>query len=433
MINGIKEVRLLDNLNLYMVNSKKFKTDLLGVYIKRPLDKSEAAMNTLLTRILLRSTSVHKTSKELNVYLEESYGMILVSDVVKYGEMQILQFKLQFPNKKHIFDKHIFKNALSLIKEIIFKPQVLNSKFNEDYFQQEKVNLIDEINSRVDDKMSYSLDRCLEIMYSEDPYSIYMYGFVEDVELITNEELYKHYKNVIKTSMIDICSIGDINFYDVERNIRNSFHLEIDKIVDCYFDKNQNKKSKLSVVKEKYPVKQGKLVMGYRTNVHFQDDLYEAAFLAFHMLGGGPNSKLFVNIREKESLCYYIFAKADKFKSCMVVGAGIKFEDYDKVVRLINLELEKLKNGEFSDELLDISRDAMISSFNSISDFPNSFINFYYVEILSRKSLDDKFSVKSLINKYKKITRKEIITAFNLLELDTIYFMEGMGESDECN
>lgn len=431
MINGIKEIRLQENLNLYMVNSKKFKTDLLGVYIKRPLNKEEAAKNALLTRILLRSTMKHQTSKELSIYLEELYGMILVSDVIKYGETHILQFKLQFPNVKHIKDKDIFSKAINLFKEIIFNPHIIDGCFNQEYFDQEKINLIDEIESRLNDKMSYSIERCIETMYEDEPYSIYMYGTEDDVKKITNQSLYEHYLKVIKTSMFDICLIGDVDFDQAQNTVEDIFKVECEDLVYYPAIQIHKKINEVKIIKEAYPVQQGKLIMGYRTNISHDDPLYEASALAYYILGGGANSKLFVNIREKESLCYSIFAKADKFKGCMLIGAGIEFENYDKVVMLVTEELNKLKAGDFEEHLLDMSKDAMISSIRSISDFPNSFTNFYYTEILGRSDTENNFSMENMMEKYNSVTKEDIIEALNLLELDTIYFMEGTGEEDD--
>lgn len=430
MINGIKEKRIRENLNLYMINSTKFKTDLLGVYIKRPLNKEEAAKNTLLTRMLLRSTMKHKTTKELSVYLEEAYGTILVSDVIKYGETHVLQFKLQFPNKKHILDKEIFEESMNLLNEIIFEPHIIDGQFNNEYFEQEKINLIDEIRSREDDKMSYALERCIETMYEGEPYSLYMYGEEEDVLKITNEELYTHYLDIIKSSLVDICVIGDVDFKEVEEIVTTKFDIESGKLEYYPAIKIHKRIYEIQKVEEKHSIQQGKLVLGYRTNIHHKNELYEAAVLAYNILGGGANSKLFVNIREKESLCYFIFAKADKFKGCMLIGAGIEFADYDKAVELITEEVNKLKAGEFDDELIKIAKDAMVSSFRSVSDFPNSFTNFYYTEILGRSNLDETFNIEEMIEKYNSVTKEDIVNALNMLELDTIYFMDGEENED---
>ncbi len=433
MINDIKEIKLKEHLNLYMVNSRKFKTDLLGVFIKRPLNKNEAAKNALLTRVLLRSTNKHRTSQELSIVLEDAYGMILVSDVVKYGETHVLQFKLQFPNEKHINEKNLFENALNLLKEVIFEPHIQKGKFNEEYFLQEQSNLVDEIHSRVNDKMSWSLERCLETMYEGDPYSIYQYGEVEDVLDISNEDLFEHYKNIIDTSMFDVCVSGNVDFDKTQDLIEKSFDISDTPLTHYPEIVNNKGKKEVKEIKEKFQIEQGKLVLGYRTNIDYRDKLYEASVLANYILGGGANSKLFMNIREKESLCYYIFAKADKFKGCMLIGAGIEFDKYDKVVELVNKEIEKVKSGDFTDEDLDIAKQAMVSSIKSLSDFPNSFINFYYTEVLGRSESLEQVSLKNKIEKYSNVTREEVIKTIKLLELDTIYFLEGEGDDSECN
>ncbi|MCH4890210.1 insulinase family protein [Acidaminobacter sp. JC074] len=417
-MQSMKTVSINNRLSGYMIKSDKFKTDLIGVYIKRQLNKEEASLNALLSRILIRATKTYQTTKSLNTYLESCYGMILVSDVVKYGDHHILQVKLQFPDPKHILDKDIFDNAIDLVKEILFNPLIENGGFKQSYFEQEKAHLIDEIEGRINDKMSYSLERCIEYMYEGENYANYVYGDVEGIEKITNEDLYLHYKKIIDSSKVDISIMGDIDYDVVESKLR-SLPIEAGPVVVSLNDRH--KTDDLKVIHEELNVKQGKLVLGYNTPYSFSHPLYEASILAFHILGGGPNSKLFKLLREEHGLCYYVYTKSDKFKGNVFVGAGIESENYDHVVALIGSCLENLTIT--ADDLIH-AKDAMIASVRSILDFPNSFINFFYTEMLDR-DLSKKFSLDDMVDRFEDVDLEDVMSIYKQMTLDTIYFING--------
>lgn len=418
----IEKIEINKRVNLYTVKTRKFKTDLVGIYIKRPLNSKESAMNALISRLMLRATESYPTTKSLNIHLEESYGMILVADVVKYGDYQILQIKLQFPNGRYLGEA-IFDSAIKTLKEVVLKPLTLDGCFSQDYFIQEKNNLIDEIKSRVNDKMSYSVERCIEVMYENEDYAEYVYGNLEQVEKLTNQEVYDHYKHMIDQSFIDICVMGELESGDIKNSFSDFF---LDRKLENNLINNPHIRQEVKRFEETFKVSQGKLVLGYQTDIDYTHPLYEASVLAYHILGGGPSSKLFLKLREEKSLCYYVYAKTDKFKGNLFVGLGIHAEDYSSVLKLINLEILKLKTGDVSEEELDTAKETMIASIRSLSDYPNSFINFFYTENLGKDHYQ--FDLEALEASYKNVSLEQIIEAYKYIRLDTIYFLRGPDE-----
>jgi len=419
MINGIDKRKLSKNVNLHLVKSDKFKTDLVGVYIKRPLNQEEAAKNALLTRVIERATKTYPTAKELAVKLEELYGAVIAADVVKYGEKQVLQFKVQLPNEKLLQEKGIFESGLEILKDILFNPLVENGGFNKDYFENEVNNLRDEIQGRINDKMSYAMERCLEEMCADEPYRIYQYGSVEDLEGITPESLYEHFLKVMTTSEVEICVSGDIDFDATEETVKKALPFTVDQVVPYPNEENGKTVESVKEIEEKFNINQGKLSIGYRTHTPMTDPLYEASVIFAYILGGGANSKLFKNVREKESLCYYIFARNEKYKSIMVIGSGIEFENKDKTLALIDKEFNEMLEGNFTDEDLRIAKDNLKSSLNSISDFQNSFLNYYYSTILSGKAFD----IEARKNTIENVTKEDVIKAGMRIEKDTVHFL----------
>ncbi len=419
MINGIDKRKLSDNVNLHLVKSDKFKTDLVGVYIKRPLNQEEAAQNALLTRVIERATMKHPTSKELAIKLEELYGAVIAADVIKYGEKQVLQFKVQLPNEKLLQEEGIFDQGLEMLHDILLDPFVENGGFNKEYFESEVNNLKDEIQSRINDKMSYAMERCIEEMCADEPYSIYQYGAIEDLEAITPVSLYEHYKKVMTSSEIEICVSGDIDFDKTEGQIKHVLNFKVPTCVTYTQEENGHRVEKVREIEERFNINQGKLTIGYRTHTPMNDPLYEASVVFSYILGGGANSKLFKNVREKESLCYYIFARNEKYKSIMIIGSGIEFENKDKALTLINHEFEDMLKGNFTDEDLRIAKDNLKSSLNSISDFQNSFINYYYSTILSNKEFD----IEARKAAIESVTKEQVIEAGMRIEKDTVHFL----------
>ncbi|BEP29510.1 EF-P 5-aminopentanol modification-associated protein YfmF [Helicovermis profundi] len=425
MIDDIKIVEISNGVRLHLMKSIKFKTNLIAINLKRPLKKEEATKNTLITRILERGTTKFPSSKEINIHLEELYGSILVADVSKHGEKHTLTFKSHFPSEKHILEKDIFKKSVDLLNELIFNPFLEETEkgiaFNKSYFEQEKENLRDEIATLVNDKTQFAVDRCIELMCENEPYSVPQYGSIEELEKITCVDLYNHYQDVLKSSNVDITVIGDIDFDEVEQIIKEKIKFNVSNLVEIPKEQIKFDISKVREYRENFKVKQGKLTIGYRVNTGFEDDLFEASTIYGIILGGGGNSKLFMNVREKESLCYYIFSKVEKFKSIMIVSAGVEFENFDRTLELIDENMKQIVEGDFTDEDLRIAKDLIVSSIDSISDFPNSFINFYYNQTLT----GHKFDLVKLKEKYEKVTKEDVIKVAKRVSKDTIYYLDG--------
>lgn len=419
MINEIDKRQLSDNVQLHLIKSDKFKTDLIGVYIKRPLSKDEAAKNALLTRVIERATMAYPTAKDLAIKLEDLYGAVVAADVIKYGEKQVLQFKVQLPNEKLLKAEGIFEDGLNILQGILLDPLVVDGGFDKDYFENEVQNLIDEINGRVNDKMTYAMERCIEEMCADEPYHIYQYGDVEDLKNISPQSLYEHYLNVIKSSEIEICVSGDIDFDEVEKQVRETLKFEVATCVAYPAEENGKYVEQVREIEDRFNINQGKLSIGYRTHTPMDDPLYEASVIFSYILGGGANSKLFKNVREKESLCYYIFARNEKYKSIMMISSGIEFENKDKALALINHEFDEMLKGHFTEEDIRIAKDNLKSSLNSVSDFQNSFLNYYYSTILSNKVFD----IEARKSAIEAVTKEDILKAGSRIEKDTIHFL----------
>lgn len=424
MLERLSPIELGNRLKLNIIKSDKFKTNLVGLYIQRPLIKEEVTKNALLSMILSKSTMKYPTFFELSRKLEELYGSVLVSNVVKKGEKQIIQIKMQFPNSKYIDNDNIMKESIEILNGIINEQVVEDNGFASKIFNQQKKNLKEKIKGRINDKMKYALDRCVEKMCENENYSLFEYGSIDEIDKIDEKGLYEHFKNIIKGSPIDIFVIGDVDKDKVVELIKNNLVIKRDKIVDIPRESIHKSIEEVKFFEDNLNVNQGKLTLGYRTNVPYESDLYESSILFSNILGGGPNSKLFKNVREKESLCYYIFSRVEKFKSLMLVSSGIEFQNFEKTKNLIIENVESMKKGDFTEDDIEIAKKSIITSIRSLSDAPNMLMDFYFAQVLSDVPED----IEGIIEKINRVTKDSIIEAGKKFELDSIYFLNHKGE-----
>ncbi|WP_353094087.1 pitrilysin family protein [Tissierella praeacuta] len=414
-----ERIKITNGIHLNLIRTDKFKSNLLSYYFLRPLSKDEVTKNALLPLVLKRGTEEYSTNLEIQKKLEETYGANLSISINKRGEKHVLRFTVETVNGNYVKDKDYIYEVVNLLKSIIYNPVLEKGYFKKDYVEQEKENLRRKIEGRINDKRSYAIDRCIEEMCKNEKFSIYPLGNINDLESIDENILYEHYQRVINTSPIEIFYVGEYdenliecikNIGKIERN--NVLTIPREQIISGVQTKN--------MVQEKLDVTQGKLVLGYRTGIPYEDRLYNGLIVASDILGGGPNSKLFRNVREKESLAYYITSTVFKYKSIMLIDGGIEFDNFEKTIDIVKEQLEEIKNGNFTDEDIDIAKKSIKSSTESIKDSIFLISEYFFSQILS----EDNRSLEEILNDVNSVTREEIMEAMSKVALDTIYFMK---------
>ncbi|MCT4508548.1 MAG: insulinase family protein [Tepidibacter sp.] len=414
----VEKINLNDKINLTFIGVDKFKTNLISVYIQRPLDKKEVTKNSLIPNVLKSGSSKFKSQREISKKLDDLYGAGIYTDIAKKGDRQILSFKMSITDETYL-DEEILKESLTFLNDMINDPLVENGGFNKEYVDIEKNNLRDKIKSRINDKSKYALERCIEEMCKDEKFSIYEYGYEEDIDSIDEKNLYNHYKNIMKTSPIDIVVAGNLDKEKVLAYIKSIFKFERENVIDLVDDKNISKVDSIKNVVDKMDVTQGKVTLGYRTNIDYKDDKYYSLMVYSSILGGGPHSKLFMNVREKESLCYYVYSMIEKYKSIMFISSGIEIDKYDKTVELIGEQLEKIKKSEISEEEIRNSKNSIINSINSVRDSLNSLSDFYYSQGVSGVNED----LDSIMKKIENVEIKDVVEVSFGITLDTVYFL----------
>ena len=406
--------------NIHVINTDRFKVNRVVIQFKRKIKKDEITIRNLLSEILVYSTKKYKTRRLLNIKTEDLYGMPYGSETYLSGNYGIMSFSMEFLNDKYTLEP-IFEDAIDFLMDILFEPNIDNVKFDDKIFDINKMNIENNIKSLSDETNSYSKTRLLEEMGKDSPIGYNMYGYLEDLEKITNESLYKYYLDVLKTDIVDIFVIGNIDFNDVKKLIESKMKINtIKRKSFSHTIKHDKFRKRARIVKEKKDVNQSKLVMGFKINNPSSFEINYASIIYSYILGGSADSLLFKNVREKHSLCYYISANIYKVSNLMLINSGIMAKDAKKVIKLVKKEIKKLSLGNFDDKYIENGKEMFISACNEVYDSPSDLLNVY----ISNEYLNNGL-VEEKKKEIMKVTKKDIVKLANKIVLDTIFILEG--------
>ena len=417
--NGVFSKTIKKGINLHTIKTTKYKTNLIGIFLTFPIIKEEATKNTLIALMLKRGSKLYKTREEITNKLAEMYGASLDSGIEKSGDNHILKFYLESINEKYLPHKEdLFKQSINLLFDVVFNPNIENNGFNEEFLKQEKNSLEQIINSKIDNKTTYALNRCIEKMYEGKPYGAYKYGYVEDLKDIDGYNLYEQYKKILSTCKIDIfVSEENDNIEDIIVQNEKIAKLNEREPNFIKFGQPSNPNNE-KYVEEKMDIQQGKIVLGIDVE-NKEKDLVYSAQMYNAILGGTANSKLFRNVREKASLAYTISSSYMKLKSNIFIRAGIEIDKYEEALKIIKEQMEEMKQGAFSDDDIENAKRAIITNIKNIKEEQDIEISYYYGQELS----DVKTSLEEYIQKIEKISRQDIIEVANCVKINTIYFL----------
>jgi len=403
-----------------LVRTDKFKTNMLGVFFAVPMTLKNASVNALIPAVLRRGTNNYPTMREISKKLEELYGAKFDCGISKKGETQVIRFYGEVVNGKYVGESDdILAEFADVIKDVIFNPILENGLFKEEYVKQEKEQVKDIIESRKNDKVHYALERCYEIMFEGEPYGVPEFGTVEGINEISVKELTEAYYNMLKNYQVDIVMAGDISDEEFNKIVSKfSFEPREELVVKKNSEVHVNE---VKNVTENFDINQGKLSLGYRVNIDVGTDDYYKMLLYNGILGGGVQSKLFQNVREKNSLAYYAFSRFDKVKTVMGISCGIEIPNFEKALKTILEQVEDMKKGNISDYEYETTIKTIENSLNSMRDEQAQMLDFNYTGILT----NNKRSLEEVISKLKNVKISDVVEVANKIELDTVYFMTG--------
>ena len=419
-----KEKEIKKGIKLHEIQTDKFKTNLIAVFLTMPITRENVTKNALISAVLRRGSKNVPTLAQISKDMEEMYGASFNCGIDKTGDNQILKFYIETINDKFLpqSNENILKKSIDKLLEIVFNPLVENDAFKEEYIKQEKENIKRIIEGKVDNKARYAFDRCIEEMYKDKPYGLYKYGYIEDLDSITAQNLYEYYKKMISECKIDIFISGDIEdateIVEQNENILKLQQREPKYKINRVETKENVEEKEL---KEEMDVIQGKIVIGLDLHLDNEEQKYDA-MMYNAILGGTANSKMFQEVREKASLAYSASSNYVRYKSNIFIRCGIEIKNYDKAMEIIRKQLEDMKKGIFTDEDIENAKKGIISGIRSIDDEQDTEITYF----LGQELTNSKTSLEQYIEKIKKVNKQDIIDVANSISINTVYFLKDL-------
>ncbi|MCX7749692.1 MAG: insulinase family protein [Clostridia bacterium] len=409
-----------NGIEVYRVPMEKFKTNTINIFFLDNLSRENAAKNALLPAVLRRGTEKFPTFQEIALYLEELYGAAFDCGVSKKGELQVIQFYVEYVSDRYTLEKsNLFEKTFDLLLDIITKPVLTNGLFKNEYIDQERENLKKLIESRVNDKVQYAVEKCFEEMCSDEPFGIHEYGSIKDLEGIDAKSLFEHYRSFLENLPVKVYITGDVEEGRISEVIKKLLQMKRGKIKDVRFNHKNKEIKDVNQVVEKMNINQGKLCLGFRTGTMPQDNDYYHLLVYNTILGGGMHSKLFQNVREKASLAYYAFARLEKFKGLLVMSSGIETQNKEKAMNIMLEQMEEIKKGNISDSEFDSSVKVIETGIKSLKDSQLQVVDFN----LSQSITDTNDNFDSIIEKVKKVSKQDVVNVSKKIVLDTVYFL----------
>ena len=417
------KLTLKQGITLHNINTAKFKTNLCAVFLTFPITYENATKDTLIALMLKRGSKNLKTRQEITSKLAELYGAEFDSGLDKSGDNHVLKFYLESLNEEYLPQKEdLLQKSIETLLDLVFNPNIENDEFNKEFLEQEKNNLEQIINSKIDNKTMYALNRCIEEMYKDEPYGLFTYGYEEDLDKITNKELYNAYLEMLKNSKIDIFVSG--NFSEGNSNVDEIIMKQINeknvqpRNIDVYVENEVKEPVAEKVVRETMDVSQGKLVIGLDvTKLEPEDKAVASVYNA--ILGGGANSKLFQNVREKASLAYSAGSLYIKNKNSIVIRSGIEQKNYEKALEIIEKQIDDMKQGNFDETDMKNAKQLIVASFRSMEDEQDSTISYYFGKEMEQENAD----IATYISKIENVTKEQIVKVAQNVTINTIYFL----------
>lgn len=414
-------INIMPGVTLNANRSDKFKTGCFSLNLLRPLCREEAALNALIFSVLIRGTEKHPDMQSLSCAMDELYGAEIGLLIRKKGEVQTVGLFADFVEDAFLPQGEVFSGAVNLAVEMLLQPRLEDGVFRKEFVEREKENLIHSIRSRLNSKRAYAVSRMVKAMFKDEAYGVDRLGEEEDLADVTAESLYAHYRRILATSRVEICYMGRRDPEEVAQMFRNALKdLPREEVVPVSTNFVPSAKM-VQEVEESLDVTQGKLCMGFRLGLCSKDSLWPAAVVFNSVYGSGVTSKLFVNVREKMSLCYYASSSLEKFKGIMLVSSGIEFEKKETAQNAILAQLDACRKGDITETELLSAKNHILSSLQISKDSPGQMDEYD----LGQAIVGSTGTVDAFMDKVRAVTAEEVAAVAQGITLDTVFFLKG--------
>ena len=421
----VLQKELLPGVTLTALRTDKFKSSCLSLTLLTPMEKQTVTANALLPSVLRRGSQDHPDSQALSAALDDLCGGTLEVSVRQQGETQCVGFIGSFLDDAFSPDgTPILESAAALMGELLLQPVTQDGVFRADYVSGEGKNLADRIRAQINDKRQYAIKRLTEQMCEGEPYGLDKLGFADEATAITPQKLWDRYQTLLRTAPIALYYCGSAPVERVETALRDALHglPERGAAERPTCSAQAHPVEKVRCFEDALDVTQGKLALGWRTGgITIHSEEYPALLVLNAVYGGTTTSKLFMNVRERLSLCYFASSTLDKQKGLMLVSSGIEFDKVDQAREEILAQFKACVTGDFTDQELEAARRAVVSSLTACED-SQGLLEFYW-QTQATAGLCQK--PDELARAVEQVTAEQVVNVAKQMELDAIYFLKG--------
>lgn len=418
---------LAQGVNLHVLPTTKYKTVRIFVRFSDRLQKENITKRALLTSLMETNSRTYPDQTKLSSKLADLYGASFGMNVGRKGNLHWVNLSLHFVNGKYVQDEQLLPDAVTFLKEILFAPNVVEDQWEEQTFELEKENLKSYLESLKEDKQTYASLSLQELYFSEDEnQKIPSFGTTEDLAAITPQEMATYYQKMMAEDQIDLFVIGDVEEEEIYQLMQKLPFTDraVSRPAIFYQQAVEN------VIKERQvqeAVVQGKLNLAYTTDIYYGEKERFALIIFNGLFGGFPHSKLFMNVREKESLAYYASSNVDTFRGFMSVQTGIESKNRDRVFRLIAEQLESLKRGEVTDLELEQTKAMLRNHYLLSLDNSQAAIETAYIDAwLPETAMSDEKWLQAI----DKVTIADVQKVAEAVKLQAVFFLDGVGANE---
>lgn len=418
MNNIINRRKIADGVYFSSITDKRYKKNLISVAFSTQLSEDTATENVIVPVLLTKCNSKLPTYKAFNNKMSRLYASGIGGTAGRQYDLQTISFGAYYLDDIYALSGEKMTGIMTdILIDCLTSPVTENGVFSEKFVELEKKTVIDNIETAINDKRSYAIERAMKTICKGEPASVCSYGTVEKAKLITPDSAYKAYRRMLETMPCEIICTGCSNFDGVAEKFAAAFEKAGRHDIENTTIALSPVKTQTEEVTERLTVNQSKLVLGFKS--HSDDDA--ALVLLQKIFGGTTSSKLFRNVREKMSLCYYCSAARNDLKGIMLVNSGVENENIEKTKEAVIDQLEEIKNGNFTNEDINFAEMAIKNDFKSVADSAGNVSNWYFDCI--RKN--DIVTPEEKLGRYLGVSKERIIAAAKSMVLDSVYVLTG--------
>ncbi|MBQ8696374.1 MAG: insulinase family protein [Clostridia bacterium] len=417
--------KLSEGLTLHFIENDKFKSNYFSLQFSAPITREEASLSSLLPKVLMRGCADHPTMTDISYRLDDLYAADVYGRVYGRGETQFFGISASMLKDRFATDGTAIEDGvLDMIEALLLRPLLVDGAFRAEYVESEKAQLLQKISAQKNNKRRYAVKRCEELMCEGEAYGIPTYGYAEDIKAITPESLYAFYEKVIREMRCELYFVGEGDPALLSQKLKSRFGTLGNAGAPAYTCEVIRRAEKAREITEKMPMEQSKLSVGFRTGTVLPDGRWHVFSVFSEIFGASATSKLFANVREKLSLCYYCSSIAEAHKGIMIVYSGLSKENKEKALTEIMAQLDAVKAGDITDEELDMAKKGVINAYRALNDSPSSLEGWYTGRAMAGIST----TPEDCIPMVEAVTKEDVQAVASLITADTVYFLEAEEE-----